>query len=115
MISLIIVGIIAYFIMPFILTLVSLPGRFTAFPGDMPSMPSRQRFLLGITICISAQSYLYLAYTAFIVNWTTLAIQKQRASFIILPIAFLSAVLPLCESLKFRQDNGKRNETSYAR
>lgn len=101
MISLIIVGIIAYFIMPFILTLVSLPGRFIAFPGDMPGMPSRQRLLLGITICISAQSYLYFAYTAFIVNWTMLAIQKQGASFIILSIAFLSTVLPLLRALNF--------------
>jgi len=37
----------------------------------------------------------YLAYTAFVVNWTILAISKQGVSFIIWPIAFLAVIIPL--------------------
>ena len=42
---------------------------------------------------------MYLAYTAFIVNWTMLTVLRQGVNIIIWPIAFLVVILPICANL----------------
>jgi len=106
---LIILGVIAKFIIPFVLTVVSLPGRFIAFPGDIGKR-SKIRILFGTLISIVTQSYVYLAYTTFVVNWTMLAISKQGVSFIIWPIAFLVVVLPIWFFLNDTKTTAKKIE-----
>ncbi len=92
-------GGVAKMLTPFILTVVSLPGRFIAFPNATSTF-TKPRFILGTIIATILQSYVYLAYTAFIINWTMLAIQKQRVSFIVLPLTFLATILPVWFAFK---------------
>jgi hypothetical protein len=89
---LIIFGVAAKYLSPFILTVVSLPGRFVAFPNNSDKQ-SKTRLALGTIISIFAQSCVYLVYAAFIVNWTISAISNQAASLMIWPIAFLSVIV----------------------
>lgn len=89
---LIVLGVIANFLAVFILNFAGLPGALLA---GKPGKRSKGRFIFGSIFSAIGQSYVYLAYTAFIVNGTMLAISKQGVSFIIWPIAFLAVVLPI--------------------
>jgi len=89
---LIILGIIVNFVAMFILNLAGLPGALLA---GKPGKRNKGQFIFGSIISAIGQSFIYLAYTAFVVNWTILAIAKQGVSFIVWPIAFLAVVLPL--------------------
>ena len=89
---LLVLGIIANFVAVFILNVAGIPGALIA---GKPGKRSKGQFIFGSVISAIGQSYVYLAYTAFVVNWTMLATSKQSVSFIIWPIAFLAVVLPL--------------------
>ncbi len=89
-------GIIANFVAVFVLNVAGIPGALIA---GKSGKRSKGQFIFGSIISAIGQSYVYLAYTAFIVNWTILAISKQGVSFIIWPIAFLAAILPLWMNL----------------
>ena len=89
---LIILGVIVNFFAVFILNFAGLPGALLA---GKPGKRSKGQFIFGSIISAIGQSFVYLAYTTFVVNWTMLAISKQDVSFIIWPIAFLAVVLPL--------------------
>lgn len=42
------------------------------------------------------QSYIYLAFTAFVVNWTVLASNREDVvDFILYPFAFLAVIFPI--------------------
>jgi hypothetical protein len=56
---------------------------------------SKPQFILGSFIAAAGQSFVYLAYTAFIVNWTALAISHQKVSIVMWLFAFFAVVAPL--------------------
>ncbi|MFH1182743.1 MAG: hypothetical protein V1690_00580 [Candidatus Moraniibacteriota bacterium] len=90
---LIILAILVNFIAVFVLNFAGLPGALLA--GN-PGKRSRKQFIFGSIVSAVGQSFVYLAYVAFIVNWSILAISKQGAvSFIIWPVAFLAVLFPL--------------------
>jgi hypothetical protein len=54
---------------------------------------------LGTFVSIIVQSYVYLAYTAFVVNWTALAISHQGINgFLIWPVSFLAVTVPVLKA-----------------
>ena len=87
-----ILGVIANFVIVFILNIAGVPGALIA---GKPEKRSKGQFIFGSVISAMGQSYVYLAYTTFVVNWTMLAIFKQGISFIIWAIAFLAVIVPL--------------------
>lgn len=93
---LVVLGVIANFVIVFILNIAGVPGALIA---GKPEKRSKGQFIFGSVIAAIGQSYVYLAYTAFVVNWTMLAIFKQGISFIIWPIAFLAVTVPLWVNL----------------
>ncbi|MCH7974290.1 MAG: hypothetical protein IH949_10465 [Bacteroidetes bacterium] len=106
---LVIVGVAARIFLPIILTVVSLPGRFVAFPEN-PKLHSKSRFTIGFIISIFFQAYLYLAYTAFIVSWTTLAISAKGANVFIWIVSFIVAIYPIYYFFKGNKLNVKETE-----
>ena len=108
---LIILGIIVNFVAVFILNFVGLPGALLA---GKPGKRSKGQFIFGSIISAIGQSFVYLAYTAFVVNWTMLAISKQSVSFIIWPIAFFAVVLPLWFNLVHARAEAKKMEHASA-
>ena len=89
---LIIMGIIVNFIAVFILNIVGVPGALIA---GSPGKRSKSQFVFGSIVSAIGQSFVYLAYTAFVVNWTMLAISNQGVSIVIWPIAFFAVIIPL--------------------
>ncbi len=89
---LVVLGIITNFIAIFILNIAGLPGTFIA---GKPGKRSIWQFIFGSFISAIGQSFVYLAYTAFVVNWTILVISEQGVNFIIWPIAFLVVIFPI--------------------
>ena len=89
---LVILGTITNFVIVFLLNIAGIPG--TLITGKYDKCNKRQ-FIFGYTISVIGQSFVYLAYTAFIVNWTMLAILEQDVNFFIWFIAFLVVILPL--------------------
>ena len=78
---LIILAVIVNFVAVFVLNFAGLPGALLA---GKPGKRSKWQFIFGFIISAIGQSFAYLAYTAFIVNWTMLATSKQDVSFIFL-------------------------------
>lgn len=93
---LVVLGIVANFVTVFVLNIAGLPGALIA---GKPGKRSKGQFIFGSVISAIGQSFVYLAYTAFIVNWTMLAISIQGVNIIAWPIAFLVVVLPLWMNL----------------
>ncbi|AXK41884.1 hypothetical protein [Erythrobacter aureus] len=89
---LIVYGVLAHFLIVLVLNIAGLPGVLLA---GKPGIRSKRRFIAGSIVSAAGQSYLCLAFTAFVVNWTMLAIDLQGASIIAWPFAFLCVVLPL--------------------
>jgi len=108
---LIILGIIINFVAVFVLNFAGLLGALLA---GKPGKRSKGQFIFGSIISAIGQSFVYLAYTAFVVNWTMLAISKQGVSFIIWPIAFLAVVLPLWFNLIHARVEAKEMEHASA-
>lgn len=104
---LVILGVVANFITVFVLNIAGLPG---ALLTGKPGKRSKAQFIFGSIISAIGQSFIYLAYTAFIVNWTMLAISLQGVSFIAWPIAFLAVILPLWMNLIHARVEDQENE-----
>jgi len=104
---LIVLAIIANFAAVFVLNIAGLPGALLA--GKLEKR-SKGQFIFGSVISAIGQSFVYLAYTAFIVNWTMLAISIQGVSFITWPIAFLAVIAPLWMSLIRARVEDKENK-----
>jgi len=104
---LIVLGIVANFVTVFSLNIAGLPGALLA---GKPGKRSKAQFIFGSIISAIGQSFVYLAYTAFIVNWTMLAISLQGVSFIAWPIAFLAVILPLWMNLIHARVEDKESE-----
>lgn len=108
---LIILGIVINFLAVFILNFAGLPGTFIA---GKPEKRSKGQFIFGSIISALGQSFVYLAYTAFIVNWTRLVILNQGVSFIIWPVAFLVVIIPLWINLTRARVEAKEMEHANA-
>lgn len=108
---LVVLGIIANFVAVFILNVAGVPGALIA---GKPNKRSKGQFIFGSIISSIGQSFVYLAYTAFIVSWTMLAISEQGVSFLIWPIAFLAVVLPLWINLIRARVEAKEMEHANA-
>lgn len=100
---LIVMGIITNFIAVFILNIVGAPGALIA---GSPGKRSKRQFVFGSIVSATGQSFVYLAYTAFVVNWTMLAISNQGVSVVIWPIAFLAVIIPLWFNLTHAKAEG---------
>lgn len=84
---------VADYLAVFILNIVGVLGALIA---GSPQKSSKVKYLFGIIISTLGQSYVYLAYVAFIVNWTLLARSIQKVNIIVWPVAFLAAIIPIC-------------------
>jgi hypothetical protein len=91
---LVIFGSIVKILLPFFLYLLNLPGRLIVFPNALGKC-GRPRFISGVVVTVLLQSYLCLAYTAFITNWTMLAMRKHGDSFVVLFAALFAVIFPL--------------------
>ncbi len=108
---LIVFGIISNFLMLFILNIGGVPGALIA---GTPGKRSKSRFITGSIIASFGQSYIYLAYIAFIVSWTKLAAsQPDITSYLIWPIAFLVVLGPIWFNLiRARVENKEQEHAS---
>lgn len=92
-VMLIIFGVIASFLSVFLLNIAGLPGALLA---GKPGKRIKGRFIFGSIISALGQSYVYLAFIAFIVNWTMGAgKQSDVVGFLLWPFAFLAAFIPM--------------------
>jgi hypothetical protein len=90
---LIVFGAIASFLSVFLLNIVGLPGALLA---GTPGKRSKGRFIFGSIVSALGQSYVYLAFIAFIVNWTMLAARREDVvGFLLWPFAFLVVLIPI--------------------
>jgi hypothetical protein len=89
---LILFALVANFLAVFVLNIAGVPGALLAGKSGIRSKP---QFILGSVVSAFGQSFVYLAFTAFIVNWTMLAISYQKVSILVWPFAFLAVLLPL--------------------
>jgi len=88
---LIVFGVLANFLFVFIGNIAGLPG---ALMAGSPGKRSKGRFVFGSFVCAIGQSFIYLAYTAFIVSWTAARVQRGAGIFCWV-VAFLSVIIPL--------------------
>lgn len=87
----------AQFLAVIIVNLAGLPGALLA---GRPGVRSKGRFVAASLVSAIGQSYVYLAFVAFVVNWTRLASQREDVSGIFLwPVAFLACFVPIYTSL----------------
>jgi hypothetical protein len=81
----------------FISNFAGLPGVFLA---GKPGNRTKGQFKFGQTIAIIGQTYIYLAYTAFIVSWTKDRIdQYDIIKFLVWTFAFLAVMGPIWKDL----------------
>jgi hypothetical protein len=90
------IGAVASFAFLFILNIAGLPGGLI---GGKVQRGFSWRWLLGFLVATIGQSYVSLAYAAFIVNWASLAVSKQGLSpTIIWMTAFFAVAVPICRT-----------------
>lgn len=90
---LIIFGVIANVAAVFVLNLAGLPG---ALAAGRAGKRSKSQFVFGSVLAAIGQSYVYLAFAAFIVSWTTIAAARGDVSGLALwPFAFFVVVVPM--------------------
>jgi hypothetical protein len=86
-------GIAAQFLSIFVVNLAGAPG---ALLGGSPSARSKSRFFVGSLVSALGQSYVYLAFVAFVVNWTRLASHRgDVVGFVLWPVSFLVCFVPI--------------------
>ncbi len=90
-------GIAAAFLSIYFLNLAGLPGALLA---GKPGARSKARFVTGSLVAAAGQTYAYLAYAAFVVNWTLLAARRDDVvGWPLWPVAFLVVLVPLWMAL----------------
>lgn len=94
---LIVFGAVAQFLCSILLNIAGLPG---ALLSGTPGKRSKQQFNFGSIVAALGQSYVYLAYMAFIVNWTMKATRRDDVplGLVLWPVAF-------CRSCRAYLDN----------
>ena len=109
-VMLIVFGVTANFLLVFLLNIAGLPGALLA---DKRGKSSKGRFIFGSIISALGQSYVYLAFIAFIVNWTMIAGKRNDiVGFLLWPFAFLAALIPIW--LTLIRATGEARETGSA-
>lgn len=104
-ILLILFAILISFLNVFILNIAGLPG---ALLSGKPGIRSKAQFKIGTIVSALGQTYIYLAYTAFIVGWTMKRINEHGAvKFIVWIFAFLAVMVPLYKDLIRARVEGK--------
>lgn len=94
---LVVYGVIANYLTPIILNLAGVPGALIA---GMPGKRSKRRFMFGSIASAIGQSYVNLAYVAFVVSWTKLAGARDDVlGFLLWPVTFLVVFIPIWMSL----------------
>ena len=85
------------FVSIFLLNLAGLPG---ALRAELPRHGTRYRVLLGAGVATLGQSYVYLEFVAFVVNWTRLAAARPDILGLVLwPVAFLVIVIQVWHNM----------------
>jgi hypothetical protein len=80
----------------FVLNIAGMPGAFIA--GKVQRGFS-WRWFFGFLVATIGQSYVSLAYTAFIVNWVSLAVSKQGLNApAVWAAAFFAVAFPICKT-----------------
>lgn len=88
---------VAGFVATFALNLAGIPGALLA---GRPGERSVSRFRTGSIFSALGQSYVYLAFVAFIVSWTMAAAARDDVvGFIVWPFAFGAVVWPVYSNL----------------
>jgi len=88
---LIVFGIIANFASIYVLNIAGLPGALVALRN-----PSKGRLIIGAILSSLGQSYVYLAFVVFVVNWTLVAAHRDDVvGFPLWPFAFAAVVRPV--------------------
>ena len=91
--TLIFFGFIARVAALYALNLAGLPGALVAQRDQKSASP---RVVVGTALALLGQSYVYLAYSAFIVNWTQYSIYNRHVSpYVMWPTAFLTVMVPI--------------------
>jgi len=81
----------------FLLAIAGLPGALLTLKSKWRS---RGRIIIGSIISTLGQSYIYLAYVAFIISWTTLASRRNDVvGFLLWPVAFIAVASPVVANL----------------
>lgn len=97
-IVLIIFGAIASFLSIWVLNIAGLPGAAIA-AGK--TKPGKNRAAVAVIVAALGQSYIYLAYTGFVVNWTSGASARSDVplGFLLWIPAFLAVFYPIWSGL----------------
>lgn len=90
-------GVIANFLATILLNIAGLLG---ALMAGKPGERSKSRFVFGSLVSAAGQAYVYLAYVAFVVNWTRVAAERQDTmAWVLWPLAFLAVMVPVLLNL----------------
>jgi hypothetical protein len=100
---------VASFLSVYILNIAGLPGALLASAGNRDKRRKGQ-YNFGTIISVLGQSYVYLAFVAFIVNWTRLAARRDDVvGFPLWPFAFLAVLFPITRSLARARQEAKED------
>ena len=94
-----VLGVIMKFVAAFVLDALSVPGKLVIIP-DRSGKCSKFRFILGVSVTALLQSYIYLVYVAFVVQWTKLALHDHGAQSVVLFAAFFAVFFPVGSRLQ---------------
>lgn len=112
---LVVFGIIATFVSLYILNFAGLLGGMIYASSEQRT---NSRFVLGRLVSVIGQSYVYLAYVAFVVNWTRQLVIFQDVSVFIWIVAFLATMSPIAttgnRARKEAQEDSQKNVQAEA-
>lgn len=108
---LIVFATIATLIDLYILNIAGIPGALIA---GKPGIRSKSQFIIGSVISSLGQSYINLAYTAFIVSWTMFKVDNGNViKFVVWIFAFLAVIFPVWKTYIAANAEEKENETKH--
>jgi hypothetical protein len=99
-IGLVVVMVVANFVVPFLLTGVSLPGKFIAFP-NWPTSTNKGRIILGETISVIGQLLLCIGSIYLFTHLITLmSFARETTIFIAFIFLFFTLLFPIRTSYR---------------
>lgn len=107
-------GVIVKFVAAFVLEALNAPGKLVITP-DRSGKCSKSRFVLGISLSAFLQSYVYLVYVAFVVQWTKLAMHDHGAQPVVLFAAAFAVFFPVGSRLQRALKTLGEEERSFRR
>lgn len=95
----------------YILNIAGIPGALIA---GKPGIRSKSQFIIGSIISSLGQSYINLAYTAFIVSWTMFKVDNGNVvKFIVWIFAFIAVISPIWKTYNSANREEKEKDTKY--